>query len=57
MAEKKQKAVESEPPTAELGRDSAVGFRVGCSTWGGVHVRESPTPQRRPGADPNYDEV
>ncbi len=36
-------------PTS-LGRDAAVGFRLGNSTEGGVICRGTSVPQRRPGA-------
>ncbi len=39
----------------EVGRDAAVGYRVGCSTWGGVSAPNAVEPQRRPGTDPRYD--
>jgi hypothetical protein len=44
-------------PITEVGRDAAIGYRVGCSTWGGVLAPNADTPQRRPGADPRYDET
>ncbi len=36
-------------------RDAAVGYRMGCSTWGGVLAPGAEFPQRRPGSDPRYD--
>lgn len=35
---------------ASLGRDAAVGFRIGDSAGGGVLCRGTSVPQRRPGA-------
>lgn len=36
--------------------DAPVGYRAGCSTWGGVLAPGAEMPQRRPGSDPRYDD-
>ncbi len=50
---KKEETVDLNKSTsvpAPLGRDAAVGFRLGNSTEGGVICRGTSVPQRRPGA-------
>lgn len=54
------KSAEEKPelplPAARLGRDAAVGFRVGSSSTGGVLVRGTSQRQLRPGGNLELDD-
>jgi|JI10StandDraft_1071094.scaffolds.fasta_scaffold28331_1 hypothetical protein len=55
--EQSSKTEEFQHPPTDIGHDAPVGYRMGCSTWGGVLAPGAELPQRRPGSDPRYEDL
>ncbi len=55
MADEKPQINEPRLPVTGVGRDPAVGYRLGSSATGGVLVKGTKQPQLRPGIFPGYE--